>query len=86
MGNTNTNTNKDGDICLVCWEKIHKRHILICNKCNIQMHLSCYKNYNIINKHTLCICPHCQRIGTLERKTLSRQFIFEKPTKIINLN
>ena len=81
MGNFNSihnNTNNNNDKCIVCWDKNLQHQLVSCNKCNIQMHDFCYANYNKIKNYNFCICPHCQRVGTLEQETLTNQGIFEK--------
>jgi len=84
MGNNNTNTNTNNNTiseynaCLVCWKRIQKPSLVSCSKCNIQMHDFCYANYNKIKNYKFCICPNCQRVGTLEQGIVSTQCIFEK--------
>jgi ribosomal protein L37AE/L43A len=86
MGNSNsihnnTNNNNNNDKCIVCWkqniENIQNQ-LIYCSKCHMQMHELCYKNYNEIKNYNFYICPHCQRVGTLEEELWRKQRIFEK--------
>ena len=80
MSNATSNTNTHSDNCLVCWEIIQKHNLVSCSRCNIQMHDFCYVNYNKIKNYNYCICPHCQRVGTLGQELWHKQ-MFEKSSK-----
>ena len=51
------------DKCLICWDNIADIDLVICIKCNINLHTHCEEMYRGTKGY--CKCPHCQRIGTL---------------------
>ena len=77
---SNVNTNTHSDTCFICWEIIQKHNLVCCSRCNIQMHNFCYANYNKIKNYNYCICPHCQRVDSLEKALLPKH-IFENSGK-----
>lgn len=85
MGNlssTNNNPTDNYDNCIVCWDKIKRKHLITCIRCNVQMHNFCYEHFSKIKKYNVCVCPHCQRIGTLGQELWKkREGIFEKSVK-----
>ncbi len=84
MGNQTSSESDIKDICkcLICWENIDKKNLLLCTRCNIQMHDNCFKNFSSIKNIDYCFCPHCQRIGTIgkvgQELSRKRKSIFEK--------
>lgn len=76
--NNNNNKNNNNDKCIVCWKQNLENQLIYCSKCYMQMHELCYKNYNEIKNYKFYICPHCQRVGTLEQESWTKQRIFEK--------
>lgn len=63
MGNTLSRNTLSQQECIICWEQIQDIELVMCNICNIQLHVSCEEIYRNTRKY--CKCPHCQGIGTL---------------------
>jgi hypothetical protein len=83
MGNNNSMNNESDNknktvICLLCWEYIQTPHLLSCSKCNIQMHDSCYINYNKLKNHIHNACPNCKKICASDKELFIRECIFQR--------
>jgi len=70
MGNcTSLESKHQNDICAICNQNIDIQKLLMCVKCNISLHESCYDNapkiinddtnYNKCTKCPLCGCKGC---------------------------
>ena len=63
MGNsTSLESKHQNDICAICNKNIDIRNLLMCIRCNISLHDSCYDIATKLNK-TFTRCPLCNRIG-----------------------
>jgi hypothetical protein len=51
-------------ICEICNKQIHLDELLICVRCEISLHESCYRNTNDNNKN-YTQCPKCERVGCI---------------------
>ena len=53
--------------CFICWEEEENPNTIcvICLGCDIVMHGECENKLREMNARHYCLCPHCQRIGTL---------------------
>jgi hypothetical protein len=65
MGNTTSLESKhQNDICAICNKNIDIQNLLMCVRCNISLHESCYDIATSFNK-TYTKCPACNRIGSV---------------------
>jgi hypothetical protein len=54
-------SNHKPKMCEICNKKIQPSQLLICVRCNISLHESCYYVSN--NNKDYTQCPKCERIG-----------------------
>ena len=59
---TNTENNKT---CLICWDYITADKWVMCVRCKILLHNECFEKDRQIHNRNHCLCPHCQRVGSL---------------------
>jgi hypothetical protein len=66
MGNcTSLESKHQNDICAICNENIDIQKLLICVRCNISLHESCYDDIETTSKKTYTKCPACKIIGSI---------------------
>jgi len=49
--------------CFSCYDKINVEDLVICTRCNISLHNTCYVNICANKNYTQC--PNCIHIGSL---------------------
>lgn len=76
--NSEINNNNKTVICLICWEDIQTHNLISCSKCNIQMHSSCYINYNKLKNHIHNACPNCKKVCASDKELFTRECIFQR--------
>jgi hypothetical protein len=65
MGNISSLESKhQNDICAICNKNIDIQNLLMCVRCDISFHESCYDIATSSNK-TYTKCPTCNRIGCI---------------------
>ena len=60
----NLQSNRQTDICKFCNDKIQPTQLLVCVRCDISLHESCYNIANC-NNTNYTQCPKCERIGCI---------------------
>jgi hypothetical protein len=60
-------SNRDCIICLETIKSIEADTWVQCVRCYIGLHECCWKKYQTITLKNggYCLCPHCQRVGSL---------------------
>ena len=67
MGNSTSLESKyQNNICAICNKNIEIKDLVMCVRCNISLHESCYDIATKLNK-TYIKCPHCNRIGSVSK-------------------
>ena len=65
MGNSSFSKSKyENEICAICNKKIDVKNLMICVRCQVSLHESCYDIATDINQ-TYTKCPCCYRIGSV---------------------
>lgn len=65
MGNSSLSKSKyENEICAICNKKIDVKNLLICVRCQVSLHESCYDIATSINQ-SYTKCPSCNRIGCI---------------------
>ena len=67
MGNNSCSTTENllENKCIICWDQITCDTWAMCVQCKILLHCECETTYRTINNRNYCLCPHCQRVGSL---------------------
>jgi hypothetical protein len=51
--------------CFSCYDKINAEDLVICTRCNISLHNTCYDNICANKNYTICPNLNCNHIGSL---------------------
>ena len=55
-------SNYENEICAICNKIVDVKNLLMCVRCQVSLHESCYDSATSINQ-SYNICPICNRIG-----------------------
>jgi hypothetical protein len=55
-------SNYENEICVICNKIVDVKNLLMCVRCHVSLHESCYDFATSINR-SYNICPICNRIG-----------------------
>ena len=57
-------SNYENEICVICNKIVDVTNLLMCVRCHVSLHESCYDIATSINQ-SYNICPLCNRIGSV---------------------